>query len=70
MIYSKILLYTQNISEARTMIDKAVALNPTIKEAHLQKIAFEQAYGNRLQQQAAMADFTMYFPESVDMYHK
>ncbi|MEI8224063.1 MAG: O-antigen ligase family protein [bacterium] len=70
MIYSKILLYTQNISEARVMIDKAIALNPTIKEAHLQKIAFEQAYGNRSQQQAAIADLARYFPESVDMYRK
>lgn len=69
MIYSKILLYTQNISEARSVIDKAIMLNPTIKEAYIQKVNFEKVYGTHTQQQAALAAMKQYFPEMVDSSH-
>ncbi len=54
LVQSKIFLYTEEIDAARKAIDKAIVLNPAIKESHDQKNAFERAFGTPGQQKAAL----------------
>jgi O-antigen ligase len=62
LMYSKILLYTNQVEEARIVIDKAIALSPTIRESHIQKNYFERAFGSYSQQQEALKTAKKYFP--------
>lgn len=63
LVYNKILLYSENIDEARAAIDYAISLNPIIKESHEQKIGFERAFGTYQQQQDALKHAKKYFPD-------
>jgi O-antigen ligase len=54
LLHSKALLYLEKIPESRAMIDKAIILNPMVKESHDQKNAFEKAFGTSAQQKAAL----------------
>lgn len=65
LLYSKALLYIEKIPESRIMIDKAIELNPTVKEAHDQKNAFERAFGTRAQQRDALENAQKYVPGYV-----
>jgi O-antigen ligase len=62
LVYSKTLLYSEKIKEARSALDQAIKLSPIIKESHDQKIEFERVYGTKSQQEAALADAMNYVP--------
>lgn len=62
LMYGKALLYIEKVPEAREMLDKAIELNPTIKEAHDQKNAFESVFGTRSQQRDALENAQKHIP--------
>lgn len=63
LVQNKILLYTEQIDEARAAVDKAIQLNPNVREAHQQKIGFESTFGTHRQQIEALEHARKYFPD-------
>lgn len=63
LIYNKIYLYENDTNNARIMIEKAMSLNPKVKEIHIQRITFEKLFGNKDQYEKAIKEGKKYFPE-------